>query len=267
MFFVLSKVLWFLTAPSNLLLLLVLAGAGLAGSRLSLRWRRLGLGLVATAGLILLVGGVSPLASLVFGPLENRFPEFRDDGVPVTGIVVLGGAVETGLSSARDQLVVNDAGERMIALGDLARRYPKATLVFAGGSGRLTGDGAVSESAVLRRHAASLGVPPERITYDDRSRNTHENAAFSAELVKPKPGERWLLVTSAWHMPRAMGCFRRAGFTVTAYPVDYRTGPGAVALHSTAGDGLFELDVAAREWLGLLAYRASGYTESVFPGP
>ncbi|MGF3023675.1 YdcF family protein [Methylobacterium aquaticum] len=262
MFFVLSKVLWFVTAPSNLLLLLVLAGAGLG-----LRWRRLGVGLSAAAGLVLLAGGVSPLASLVFGPLENRFPVFRDDGAPVTGIVVLGGAVETGLSAARGQLVVNDAGERMIALGDLARLYPAAILVFAGGSGRLTGDGAVSESAILRRHAATLGVPPERITYDERSRNTHENAAFSAALVKPKPGERWLLVTSAWHMPRAMGCFRRAGFTVTAYPVDYRTGPGAVALHATAGDGLFELDVAVREWLGLVAYRASGYTESLFPGP
>ncbi|TNC13324.1 YdcF family protein [Methylobacterium terricola] len=262
MFFVLSKVLWFLTAPSNLLLLLVLAGAGIA-----LRWRRLGLGLVAAAALVLLVGGVSPLASLVFGPLENRFPEFRDDGAPVTGIVVLGGAVETGLSAARHQLVVNDAGERMIALGDLARRFPQAVVVFSGGSGRLTGDGAVSESAITRRHAASLGVSPERITYEDRSRNTHENAAFSAALARPKPGERWLLVTSAWHMPRAMGCFRKAGFTVTAYPVDYRTGPGALGLHSTAGDGLFELDVAVREWLGLAAYRASGYTAAVFPGP
>ncbi|MGX7707703.1 YdcF family protein [Methylobacterium sp. Gmos1] len=262
MFFVLSKVLWFLAAPSNLLLLLVLAGAGLA-----LRWRRLGLGIAAVAGLVLLVGGVSPLASRVFGPLENRFPEFRDDGAPVAGIVVLGGAVETGLSAARDQMVLNDAGERMIALGDLARRYPAATLVFAGGSGRLTGDGAVSESTIVRRHAASLGVSPERITYDEKSRNTRENAIFSAELVRPKPGERWLLVTSAWHMPRAMGCFRRAGFTVTAYPVDYRTGPGAVAMHSTAGDGLFELDIAVREWLGLVAYRASGYTEAVFPGP
>ncbi len=262
MFFVLSKVLWFLAAPSNLLLLLVVAGAGLA-----LRWRRLGAGLAALCGLALLAGGVSPLASLVFGPLENRFPEFRDDGAPVAGIVVLGGAVETGLSAARGQLVVNDAGERMIALGDLARRYPAATVVFAGGSGRLTGDGAVSESAITRRHAASLGVPPERITYENRSRNTHENATFSAALVKPKPGERWLLVTSAWHMPRAVGCFRRAGFTVAAYPVDYRTGPGALTIHATAGDGLFELDIAVREWLGLAAYRASGYTEAVFPGP
>ncbi|TGE01187.1 YdcF family protein [Methylobacterium nonmethylotrophicum] len=262
MFFVLSKVLWFLTAPSNLLLLLVLAGAGLG-----LRWQRLGLGLCAAGAFVLLVGGISPLAGLLFAPLENRFPRFRDDGTPVAGIVVLGGGVETGLSAARGQLVLNDAGERMVALGDLARRYPQATLVFAGGSGRLTGDGAVSEAAVLRRHAASLGVAPERITYEDRSRNTRENAAFSAALVKPKPGERWLLVTSAWHMPRAIGCFRQAGFTVTAYPVDYRTAPRLLAFHATVGDGLFDFDIASREWLGLVAYRASGYTETVFPGP
>ncbi|AWN51241.1 YdcF family protein [Methylobacterium sp. 17Sr1-1] len=262
MFFVLSKVLWFLTAPSNLLLLLVLAGAGLA-----LRWRRLGLCLVAAAGLALLVGGLSPLGSFAFRPLEERFPAFRDDGAPVAGIVVLGGGIETGLSATRGQMLLNEAGERLVALGDLARRYPQATLVFAGGSGRLTGDGGVSESRILRRHAASLGVAPERITYDEKSRNTHENAVFSAELAKPKPGERWLLVTSAWHMPRAMGCFRRAGYTVTAYPVDYRTAPRRNSIHATAGDGLFEVDIAVREWLGLVAYWASGYTEAVFPAP
>lgn len=262
MFFVLSKVLWFLTAPSNLLLLLVLAGAGLG-----LRWPPLGFGICAVAGLALLVGGLSPLASLAFSPLENRFPKFRDDGTPVTGIVVLGGGVETGLSATRGQLVLNDAGERMVALGDLARRYPSATLVFAGGSGRLTGDKGVSESEIVRRHAASLGIAPERVTYENRSRNTRENALFSAELVNPKPGERWLLVTSAWHMPRAIGCFREAGFTVTAYPVDYRTAPRIGGIHSTAADGLFEFDIAVREWLGLAAYRASGYTESVLPAP
>ena len=262
MFFVLSKVLWFLTAPSNLLLLLVLAGAGLG-----LRWRRLGLGLCAASALVLLAGGLSPLAALLFAPLEDRFPRYRDDGTPVAGIVVLGGGVETVLSAARGQLVLNDAGERMVALGDLARRHPGATVVFAGGSGRLTGDGGVSESAIVRRHAASLGVAPERITYEENSRNTRENAAFSAALVKPKPGERWLVVTSAWHMPRAIGCFRQAGFTAAAYPVDYRTSPRIAAFHATAGDGLFDLDIAVREWLGLLAYRMSGYTEKVFPGP
>lgn len=104
---------------------------------------------------------------------------------------------------------------------------------------------------------------------EDRSRNTRENAQFSADLVHPEPGERWLLVTSAWHMPRAVGCFRQAGFTVTAFPVDYRTrGWGdRVRLNGFASDGLLQLDLAVKEWIGLVVYRIAGYTPDWLPGP
>ena len=87
--------------------------------------------------------------------------------------------------------------------------------------------------------------------------------------MPPKPGERWLLVTSAWHMPRSMGSFRAAGFPVTAYPVDYRTRGGEDArrgfLHTS--EGLRRLDLMVKEWLGLLAYRLSGRTDALFPAP
>lgn len=114
----------------------------------------------------------------------------------------------------------------------LARRYPQARLVFTGGSGNL-GGGSPSESEIVGRYADPMGLPRTRLILEDRSRNTRENAAFTADMVKPKPGERWLLVTSAWHMPRAIGCFRQAGFAVIAYPVDYRTGGGVTPGAST----------------------------------
>lgn len=265
MFFPLSKLIFFVLTPSNFLILLGLLGCLLLFTEAG---RGLGRVLAITGFLGLLVAGLSPLSSWVLAPLENRFPSFPDDGEPVTGIVVLGGAVEADTSIGRGQITVNDAGEREIALGDLARRYPKARLVFSGGAGSMR-EYAVSEAEVVSRYADTLGVPRDRLILEQRSRNTHENAVFSAQLVQPKPGERWLLVTSAWHMPRAMGCFREAGFPVVAYPVDYRTNwpRDAYRFASFASDGLSEFDIGVKEWIGLIAYRLTGYTDAVMPAP
>lgn len=265
MFFPLSKLIFFVLTPSNFLILL-----GLLGCLLLFTEFGRGIGRVLTvAGFVgLLVAGLSPLSAWTLAPLENRFPGFTDDGAPVTGIVVLGGAVEADTSIGRNQITVNEAGERGIALADLARRYPQARLVFSGGSGSNRAD-AVSEAEIVSRFADTLGVPRNRLILEQQSRNTHENAVFSARMVQPKPGERWLLVTSAWHMPRSIGCFRKAGFDVTAYPVDYRTNwpRDAYRLASFASTGLGELDIGVKEWIGMIAYRIAGYTDEVMPGP
>ena len=264
MFFPLSKLVFFAITPSNLLILVGLLGAGLifAGRVRIGRW----LVLFGLTGL--LVAGLSPLSIWVARPLEERFPPFAADARPVAGIVVLGGAIETRLSLARHRLTLNDAGERQIAMADLARRYPEARIVFSGGSGNLRGDGG-TEADVVSKFADGLALPRTRLILEDRSRNTHENAAFTAALVKPRPDERWLLVTSAWHMPRAIGCFRTAGFDVTAYPVDYRTGSPADGLRfaSFASEGLALLDLVVKEWVGLVAYRMAGYTDAWLPAP
>jgi uncharacterized SAM-binding protein YcdF (DUF218 family) len=177
---------------------------------LATRLRRLGLGLAALGALGLVVGGFSPLANWVIVPLEERFPAFsRSDG-PVDGVVVLGGSFQAGESLARGQATINEAGERIVALADLARRYPAAKLVFSGGAGELLSAEA-PEADALKRYLGTFGVSPDRVVFENRSRTTSENAAFSRALIEPAPSERWLLVTSAWHMPRAVGCFRKAG--------------------------------------------------------
>ena len=103
---------------------------------------------------------------------------------------------------------------------------------------------------------------------ETRSRNTEENAVFTKELVQPKPGERWLLVTSAQHMPRAIGCFRRAGFPVEAYPVDWHTRRALrLAPMETLSGGLGRLDNAVHEWIGLVSYWLTGRTSELLPGP
>ena len=264
MFFPLSKVVYFLITPSNAFIFSILAGLFLLALT---RLRRTGLGLAGFGVLGLVLGGLAPLSEIALLPLEQRFPAYPDDGPAPAGIIVLGGGIEAGLSETRDQVIVNDAGERPIYLADLARRFPAARLVFSGGSGFV--GGGIAEADIVSRHADVLGLPRTRMILENRSRNTRENAAFTAALVLPKPGERWLLITSAWHMPRAIGCFREAGFTVDAFPVDYRTrGWGDIArFHGFASDGLLQLDLAVKEWIGLAAYRLAGYTSDWLPGP
>jgi uncharacterized SAM-binding protein YcdF (DUF218 family) len=264
MFFILSKVLGFFAAPSDLLIAFGLLGVVL----LATRWARLGKYLMLASLLALAVIGLSPLGNALIIPLEQRFPPWDDTRGPPDGIVVLGGAITPDVSAARNDIALNEAAERVTATVALARRYPEARIVYSGGSGALIfREG--SEAVIAVRAFESLGIPPERIIAEEQSRNTVENAVFSLLLAMPRPGERWLLVTSGYHMPRAMGIFRQAGFPVEAYPVDWRTrGPqDALRPFSTLGSGMERTDTAVREWVGLLVYWLTGRSASLFPGP
>jgi uncharacterized SAM-binding protein YcdF (DUF218 family) len=204
-------------------------------------------------------------------PIENRFapPALPDE---IDGVVVLGGAVEEQISARRGQAALNDGAERVTALVELARRYPDARLVVSGGTGSLVG-GPGHPARALEAFYREQGLDLGRITFEERSRNTQENAALTRQLVRPGPDERWLLVTSAYHMPRSVGVFRQAGWPVIAYPVDYRS--GSVDLRSMLGRlaepdlaaRLIELDLAIKSWVGLLAYRLMGRTSALFPAP
>jgi uncharacterized SAM-binding protein YcdF (DUF218 family) len=262
MFFVISKLIEFFLIPSNLIALLGMVGilAALLGRS------RLGRACMIASVLLLAICGWSPLGPAALMVLENRFPQPVID-MPVTGIILLGGAVDPHISSYRGTLAMNEAGERLTATVDLSRRYPDARIFLSGGLGQSHGASTLTESKVARDILVSLGVSPERIEMEERSRNTCENGTESAASIQPKPGELWILVTSASHMPRAIGCFRAAGFDVTPYPVDYRT-RGAADLQRPTGSiavGLAATDLAAHEWFGLLTYRAAGLTAELFP--
>lgn len=263
MFFYASKLLWAIAAPSTFLTLLAFTGVVLA-----LRFRALGLTLAGIGVVGLLVGGLSPLARMMLSPIENRFPTFTDDGGRIDGVVVLGGSELPAITEARGQPAFQESGERMMALADLSRRYPQARIVFSGGSGDLAPSARTTESDVVRQVLPQLGVDPSRVMFEPHSRNTAENARLSRELVKPMPGERWLLVTSAFHMPRAMGSFRAAGFPVTAYPVDFRmAGDTSFRPFRSVAEGLGFLDLVVREWVGLAAYYWSGRSSALLPAP
>jgi uncharacterized SAM-binding protein YcdF (DUF218 family) len=264
MFFVVSKIAGFLTTPTSLSVGLITVGVLLLWTR----WRKAGRG-IATAGAVLLFAlAFLPLPAILVAPLEDRFPLPPRDMTPPAGIIVLGGGTDEHIGEARGQVTLTDAGERLTAGVGLARRFPQARLIFTGGSASFVGNN-LTEANSARRLWAELGVAPERAAYEDRSRNTYENAIFTRDLVQPRPKETWLLVTSAMHMPRSMGIFRKAGFTVIAYPTDYRTLGNARDFMPSldASRAMRNLDTAAHEWTGLVGYWLTGKTDALFPAP
>jgi uncharacterized SAM-binding protein YcdF (DUF218 family) len=217
---------------------------------------------------LLAIFGYSPFGNLVLYPLEQRFPPWDTTRGAPDGIIVLGGPVDPDLSLAHHTPVVTSSPDRMITAAALAHRYPNARLVYTGGSARLISNDA-KEADYASDIFESLGIAKSRLIMERLSRNTAENAAFTKALVQPKAGERWLLVTSAFHMPRAVGLFRKAGFPVEPYPVDWKIGDrdDLLSFHNVAGEGLARTDIAVREWTGLLAYRLTGRIDELLPGP
>jgi len=263
MFFILSKTVGFLTWPSNLLIALGLAGLMLMATRR----KRVGNRMVLASFILLAAIGFSPIGGLLTHLLESRFPPWDPARGAPDGIVVLGGEISPRLSREHDEPVASSEAGRIIAMVRLARIYSNARIVYSGGDASLLGN-QLPEANFIYPLFDSFGIARGRVLLETRSRNTAENASFTKDLAKPKPEERWLLVTSAQHMPRAIGCFRRVGFPVEAYPVGWLTGakaeltPGAVF-----SSGLARFDSALHEWIALLAYWLSGKTTELLPAP
>ena len=262
MFFVLSKLVENLLLPSNAFTVLAVLGVVLFAFRL----RRTGSALMIAATLLFVAAGWLPLGKDALMVLENRFPrpQLPDH---VTGIVMLGGVINTHVSADRQTVATNNAGERITGISALSRRYPQARIILSGGLGHLFAGHGKTKSAYARDLLVATGVPAGRMELEEKSRNTCENAIDSKAMAKPSPGDVWLLVTSASHMPRAIGCFRMAGFPAIPYPVDYRTFASVQwSPNKSVAEGLAAADLATHEWLGLVAYHLFKGTE-LFPDP
>jgi uncharacterized SAM-binding protein YcdF (DUF218 family) len=266
MFFLLSKLVWFCFQPSTLIGLAGLVGVVLLGRGRLVAGRRWMCGAV----LAYWIGGLSPLSDVLIAPLEARFPrpDLSSLNDRVDGIIVLGGAEDGRVNAVRELMSLGDAAERVTEAVALARRFPQAKLVYSGGSDAIVLSKRPEARQALQLFTA-LGIDRARVIIEETSRNTHENATFTKALVTPKSGERWLLVTSSWHMPRSIGIFRQADFDVIPWPVDYRTPVGMALLmpQSSMSVGLHRLDFITREYVGLLVYWVTGRSQGLFPGP
>ena len=264
LFFVLSKTVGFMVIPTNFLIGMAVIGAIL----LATRWARLGRRLMVAATLLLAVCAFSPLGYLLLYPLEQRFPQWDPSRGAPDGIIVLGASIEADLSAAHGVPVMRSAPDRIVRAAMLAHAYPNARIVYSGGSANLMFTDA-READFAATVFEGLGIAKSRLILERQSRNTLENAEFSKAMVNPKAGERWLLVTSAFHMPRSVGLFRRAGFTVEPYPVDWRASDrfDLQAFTRTPLKGCGGPNSAVREWIGLIVYRLTGRIDQLLPGP
>ena len=242
-----NYVVWSFFQPSQLILLAAVLAAVL--------WRRpIGRKLAGVTVVLFLLFGLAPLGNLLLNPLERRF-EIPASIADVDGIIVLSGSEQVRLSEIYSQPQLSEAGDRLTTFLMLAAAHPEARLVHTG----------AFQSHIARTLILSVGVAPSRVVFEDRARNTCESAPAARDLIAPGPGERWLLVTSAVHMPRAVACFRAIDWDVIPYPTDFRT--GATPWSYDLLGNLAALDIAAHEWLGLLYYRLRGYTEDLYPAP
>jgi uncharacterized SAM-binding protein YcdF (DUF218 family) len=248
--FAFTKLLLLALDPANLLFFGFLAAVVLL-RRSKLVWVLRGL------AVFFLAVWVTPLTDALLAPLEQRYQVPEQLPGRIDGVVVLGGWQDLLAARTHGVVAVNEASERLLIGAWLARQHPEARLVFSGGSGDPRFP-ELNESLVNRRAAALLGLGSEQVIYEETSRNTAENAAHSYQLVKPKPGEVWVLVTSASHLPRAMRCFEKVGWKVIPYPCDYAAAPGTWFRDGSIGDALRRLSRAAREWVGMAVYALFG---------
>lgn len=251
----LSKLLNLLAQPLNWVLALLLLSLLLG------QMRRASASKPFIAALVLLILlGFAPLPDALLSQLENQSAELATDAdlSGYAGVVVLGGALESGrISEQHINPLLNDSAERMTMAVSLWQRNPRLRLVFTGGEGDWFGSGP-GESERAQRFFASLGVPPGALTLESRSHNTYENAIFTGQLPNVDPGKPWLLLTSAWHMPRSLATFRKAGWNVTPYPVDFRTGGSPPWSHFDLRIGAEQWELLLHEYIGIAAYRLSG---------
>ncbi|MGB3339523.1 MAG: YdcF family protein [Devosia sp.] len=262
MFFVVSKVFWALVQPISLIFLLIVIGLALT----AMGKRRIGLALGTLGGMLLGIASFTNIGAVLIAPLEARFERPAELPQEVDTIVLLGGATSARISTARQVTETSEAGDRLIETLWLAQRYPEARIILTGGVAQLM-PGAETEAATMERLMVAFGIAPERLVLEGDARNTDENAEYTKALLGPAPGAV-LLVTSAFHMPRSVGLFRKVGVVTVPWPTDYRSA-GTEAFGIDIIEPMANLQttgVAIKEWIGLAVYHWTGRIAEILPG-
>lgn len=261
LFFFISKVIWTVIAPDTLLVLLLVFC-------LLLFWLRAdkkALILLHAVTFVILIITFLPVGKWVFYPLEKQFPRVHRLPDKIDGILMLGGPEMTTLTKYRQQVQLNHRAERYTAFLSLIKKHPDARHVFAGGSGNI-GQRGFKAADVARMLLAEQGVDTQKIIFESESRNTYENALLTQQMVHPKPGENWILITTASHMPRSVGVFHQLNWQVIPFPVDYRTHHKLLfEININFAGNLRELKSGMYAWIGLAAYFFTQKTPCLLP--
>ena len=261
LFFYLSKLIWALISPDSLLLILAL----IALFFIFLEKYNLAKKLLTGTSILLVIIAFLPIGEWLLYPLESRFQTNPTLPEKVDGIIVLGGAEDTVLSHVWKQVELGGAAERDLYFITLAQQYPKAKLIFTGGSGSVSQQ-EYKVADVAKNLFEQLNVKTEKIIFERESRNTYENVIYSKNIIHPNKNENWLLITTSWHMPRSIGIFCKAEWRVIPYPVDHQTNKDNIfRINFDLANNLTVLKTGIKEWIGLFAYYATGKTTSIYP--
>ncbi len=262
-FFLLSKIFWLICSPPSLLVILILCCFFLIFIKAYKKATLLSVFL----SVFLFMITVLPLGDWILYPLEKRFPPTDKLPQPIDGIIVLGGAEDIFNTVVWRQVELNRHSERFFAFIRLAKKFPLAKQVYTGGTGDPERQ-AYKGSEVAKQLFEEQGLDMSTILFESESRNTFENAVMTKKMINPGPNEKWILITSASHMPRAIGIFYKTGWKVIPYPVDHDTNPENLFRATWNFSGNLEtLNNAVYEWMGLFAYYITGKTSQLFPGP
>ncbi|RCW23426.1 uncharacterized SAM-binding protein YcdF (DUF218 family) [Ciceribacter lividus] len=260
--FLSSKLFWIVAQPLSLAFLATFAGAACVAARRS----RAGLLFLGAALALLFVTLYTSAGTVALQRLEAQIPRPVRDPEEVGCMIVLGGAFETEVTTTRGGFELNQAADRFVEALRLALKFPQSRILVSGGDGSFSG-AYEGDAAAARRFFSGFGISESRLISESASRTTFENVVNSSRLLADPALRGCLLITSAFHMPRSLALFRKAGIDVTPWPTDYRT----------SGSAILRLDVtqpmlnaqqtatAMREWIGLLAYYLTGRTASVLP--
>jgi len=270
MFFVISKIVaWFLS-PINIISLLIILGV--ITFIISLKHGKTFIKksyqtMFATAFIIILCFATMPIGHWLVQPLEERFIKTSPIPPDIDGIIVLGGSINVDMSYERNQIHLNNYGGRLLAFIDLAHNFKYATLLYTGGNSSLINNGGKTEAEIARNVLRKTGIKTNRIIFEDQSRNTFENVIYSKKMINPQPNEKWLLITSAIHMPRSIGIFKKQKWNVIPHPVDFQTFPGEQTINKNIDieNNMRITKSAMKEWVGLIAYYLTDKTTSIFP--
>jgi uncharacterized SAM-binding protein YcdF (DUF218 family) len=263
LFFLVSKLAWGILSPINLIITLI----SLATILLWFNKQRVAKLLLTFCLIINLPLLFYPVSDGLIYPLENRFQKPNIMPSNIDGIIILGGGEELKISASWQHAEMGNGGDRYLAAAVLAQQYPDAPVIFSGGSSFLHFQGMEKEAHIADQLLTKHGIEQQRIIIESQSRNTYENFLLLKAILSDPDGQ-YLLITSAYHMPRAVGIARKQNIDVIAYPVDYRS---TTAVHRQLDFDLFShlevLEPAWREWIGLLVYFITGKIDFIFPKP
>ena len=260
MFFILSKLLAFFINPLNLFvcLFLLIALAWWRG------WCRFARRAALVCGVAFALCAYTQFPDLLLGQLEQT----RDDSIlevnesGIAGIIILGGSLSLNKQNKRDSYHLNGAAERITEGLILARKFPSARVVYSGGNASLIGGHGI-EADGFQYLLQMLGGLPNEVLYERKSKNTWQNAESVKRMLRGSPAKnlkgKWILVTSASHMRRAYGAFKKSGFDIIPWPTDYRASILRFPWLSTNSTRqLRKLENVLHETIGILAYRLTG---------